>query len=266
MEGMKAPFVAMAALTLACRPSAEPAAAEARAQEPASNGRPEGFAVVELFTSEGCSSCPPADALLGDLVQSGGGALYALAFHVDYWDELGWKDRFASAANTERQRAYARSFAERGLYTPQMIVNGTDEFTGSDRSRAHTTIAHALGRPAPVSLSIDVLPTERSSVSIAYHAQGAPGGAVLNVAVVQRTTSSQVKAGENAGRVLHHTNVVEAFVATPLATSEGQTKPVVVPIPTTLRRQDGEVIAYVQSPDGTGGMPIVGAARSILPP
>jgi hypothetical protein len=96
---------------------------EARADEVPRSER--GVAVVELFTSEGCSSCPPADLLLGDLARQNV-AVYPLEFHVDYWNGLGWPDRFSSSDWTQRQRAYARSLGDRGLYTPQMIVGGTD--------------------------------------------------------------------------------------------------------------------------------------------
>ena len=92
-------------------------------------------AVVELFTSEGCSSCPPADILLGELSKRTweSGEVIALGFHVDYWDRLGWKDRFSGGNHSQRQRRYAQSFAENSVYTPQMIVDGQAGFAGSDR-------------------------------------------------------------------------------------------------------------------------------------
>src|SRR5579872_1033847 len=121
----------------ACRASGAAGIAEARADElPTSPG---GIAVVELFTSEGCSSCPPADLALADLERQSR-AVYALEFHVDYWDRLGWPDRFSSPDWTRRQREYAEAFGARGLYTPQMIVGGTDAFTGSDRARAQADV------------------------------------------------------------------------------------------------------------------------------
>ena len=99
----------------------------------------EPFAVVELFTSEGCSSCPPAEALLNQIhprAAKSGQRIYTLAFHVDYWDRLGWKDPFSEAAYSQRQNSYANGFGEDRIYTPQMIVNGRGGFVGSDAGEA----------------------------------------------------------------------------------------------------------------------------------
>src|SRR5216684_6783440 len=87
--------------------------------------------VVELFTSQGCSSCPPADALLGELAKKG--EVVALGFHISYWDSLGWKDPLSSPSSTERQKAYARRLGDGRVYTPQMVVDGTSQMVGSDR-------------------------------------------------------------------------------------------------------------------------------------
>ena len=246
----------------ACRSPGSSPVPEARADEavrPASGA----VAVVELFTSEGCSSCPPADAVLAELARDGARPVYALAFHVDYWDELGWPDRFASAGNTARQRVYARAFAARGLYTPQMVVGGTEEFTGSDRGHAQEAVARALAHPAAVRLSLQPRRSAGDGVTVDYSAPGAPADSLLSVAIVEHSASTSVRAGENAGRMLHHANVVRAFVSGPLTAATGST---VVRVPTSLRREDAEVMAYVQRPSGAGGgMPVLGAARAPLP-
>lgn len=92
----------------------------------------EGFAVVELFTSEGCSSCPPADELLADIQkETKGKNVFLLAFHVDYWDRLGWKDRFSKEQNTDRQRQYKQWLGLNVMYTPQFVINGSSEFAGN---------------------------------------------------------------------------------------------------------------------------------------
>src|SRR5271167_1475342 len=112
-------------------------------------------AVVELFTSEGCSSCPPADAALAEMAanaRKSGAPVFALAFHVDYWNYLGWTDRFSDAAYTRRQSDYARAFNTDQVYTPQMIVNGVDQFVGSDRDAAKRAIDAALAKPAPATV------------------------------------------------------------------------------------------------------------------
>jgi hypothetical protein len=136
-------IAAVASIFLACRAGSTPVP-EARADEPVAQAG--GVAVVELFTSEGCSSCPPADAVLADIAATGGPTTYALAYHVDYWDDLGWPDRFASPESAARQQTYARALGTRGLYTPQMVVGGTEQFTGSDRARATAAIEREARR------------------------------------------------------------------------------------------------------------------------
>jgi hypothetical protein len=235
---------------------------EARADESPPDA-PGAVAVVELFTSEGCSSCPPADAVLADLARARDRHVFALAFHVDYWNALGWADRFASPEATARQRAYARSLGTRAVYTPQMIVGGTEEFTGSDRDRADVAVARALAHPANVRLSVLARRDGPDMVSVDFVATGAPAGAVLDVAVVEHRASTSVRSGENAGKRLLHANVVRAFTAIPLAAARGSVR---VPLPRVIARQDAEVIAYVQStPPAGGGMPVLGAASAPLP-
>jgi hypothetical protein len=247
----------------ACRAPGSSPVPEARADEPLPVAAKDGVAVVELFTSEGCSSCPPADAVLARL--AGRPGVFALSFHVDYWDDLGWPDRFASAENTARQRAYARSMAARGLYTPQLVVGGTDAFVGSDGERADAGVSKALAAPSPVHLSLRPRGGATTTDAVVdYESSGAPAGAVLDVAVVERSASSEVRAGENAGKTLHHANVVRAFVTAPLASPSGS---VSLHLPQTLRREDADVIAYVQQPSGAGpGMPVLGAASARLDP
>ncbi|MDP3822859.1 MAG: DUF1223 domain-containing protein [Burkholderiales bacterium] len=160
--------------------------------------------VVELYTSEGCSSCPPADAWLSRLKADPG--VVALAFHVDYWDRLGWKDRFASAAYTQRQAQSQRSSGARFSYTPQVIVDGADRPAWSRASPPSS----ANGRPAAsvdVSLSRD---GNRFSASVAA-APGAPVRLAAYWAVTEQGHVSQVKAGENDGATLKHDYVVREY-------------------------------------------------------
>ena len=110
---------------------------------PAAGAAEDKLTVVELFTSQGCSSCPPADAILGEL--SDRGDILALSLHVEYWDYLGWTDPFASAEHTRRQREYARRFGLRYLYTPQMVIQGSLQVTGSDRARVLAGIEESRG-------------------------------------------------------------------------------------------------------------------------
>jgi hypothetical protein len=258
---MHAAWCALAGLVvLSCRPVGPDGFAEARADEPPARTTTDGVAVVELFTSEGCSSCPPADSLLAHL--RGQGPVYALAFHVDYWDDLGWPDRFASAEDTVRQRAYARAFGLQGLYTPQMVVNGVEQFTGSDSARAERSVARALAHPSSVALAIRPRATTAGTVVVDCDVRNAPVDAVTLVAIVERAPSTDVRAGENAGRLLHHANVVRAFAVSPLTE---QTASVTVVVPPSMRRDNGEVIAFVQRTGVEGGMPVLAAARAALP-
>jgi hypothetical protein len=239
-------------------PAAEPLS-EARA--PAGDLPP--VAVVELFTSEGCSSCPPADEVLGEIAASGGAGrqVFALSFHVDYWDELGWPDPFADPANTDRQRAYARAFRERGLYTPQLVVGGREGFVGSDRARARRSVDAALSRPA--SARVDLAVTARDGAAQArYEVAGAPPGARLILALVERSRTVEVRRGENAGRTLRHDNVVRAFQSVSLDDAAAGSVTLAARPGTPPRPDALAVIGYVQRPT----LEIVGAAEAAVAP
>jgi len=168
--------------------------------------------LVELFTSEGCSSCPPADALLTSLVQKQpvpGAVVIALGEHVDYWDRGGWADPFSSHALTVRQNDYAASFHNNNVYTPQMVVDGRTEFVGSDDAKASAAIAHAARLPKA---QVAVAPGAAAGV-FAVTVRGlpplAPGDAAdVYLAETEDGLRSHVAGGENAGRTLTHVAVV----------------------------------------------------------
>jgi hypothetical protein len=164
---------------------------------------PGAVAVVELFTSEGCSSCPPADEHLADLRSAA--QVYVLAFHVDYWDRLGWRDPFARHEFTTRQAGYGE------LYTPEMVVNGTAAFVGSDRDAARRALAKALSKPAPATVKVEVK-RDGGKARVSSSAS-APG--TLHVALVEDGLVVDVKRGENAGRTLRHEGVVRALATGP---------------------------------------------------
>jgi hypothetical protein len=162
--------------------------------------------VVELFTSEGCSSCPPADAFLTDLARQRRDVL-ALAFHVTYWDYLGWKDPFSLPAATARQQAYAGWLGEHQVYTPQMVVDGTSAFVGSDRAEGLAQIARAArDRVARVPLRLT-----RAGQALVVSVGQAAGQAQVMLVGFDAEHATQVGRGENGGRRLVESNIVRSL-------------------------------------------------------
>ena len=155
--------------------------------------------VVEIFTSQGCSSCPPADKVFGEVIQQGG--VIGLAWHVDYWDYLGWKDTFSSPAATERQRAYARGVGERGVYTPQIIVNGDKV---AKNSSFRQSIASALSGSLPVALDAKV-----ADGSLVVTAGDGDGAANLVLVTFDSSQNVPIERGENAGTTVTYRNSVQ---------------------------------------------------------
>jgi hypothetical protein len=163
--------------------------------------------VVELFTSEGCSSCPPADAVLMQLSQQpmqNGAELILLGEHVDYWNYIGWTDRFSSSQFSQRQSEYGKALGA-SVYTPQMVIDGQTQFVGNDTDQVHRAIAEAEKRakPAQVSLSWE----GNGRLRVAVQSSGAVKGNVL-MAVTEDGLNTAVAKGENGGRTLHHAAVV----------------------------------------------------------
>ncbi|PYR55651.1 MAG: DUF1223 domain-containing protein [Acidobacteria bacterium] len=166
--------------------------------------------LVELFTSEGCSSCPPADDLLSRLARTqpvAGAQVIPLGLHVDYWDALGWKDPLSSGDATRRQQNYAASLGNADVYTPQMVVDGRDAFVGSDERLARDAIQRAAARPH-ARLAVRAVP-DGSAISIALDVTALPPDAAKEgvdafAAIVEDGITTIVKRGENGGRTLHH--------------------------------------------------------------
>lgn len=157
--------------------------------------------LVELFTSEGCSSCPPADRLLEQLDAQA----IVLSEHVDYWNHLGWKDPFSSHAFTQRQESYERMLSVDGPYTPQMVVDGRTELNGSDRSRALQEISRQAQRPkASVRIA-------RTPAGLELQVSDAPHAGDVFLVLAENAAASQVAAGENSGRRLQHVAVVRSL-------------------------------------------------------
>ncbi len=217
------------------------------------------IAVVELFTSQGCSSCPPADRLLTEVskaAMASGQDVYALSFHVDYWDRLGWRDPYSDAKYTARQQQYARQFKLETIYTPQAVLNGKKEFVGSNRAQLTSSLSNALRESVPVGVQLSAS-QQGKTITVNYKLAGTLAGTVLNVALVSQTTSTVVSQGENAGHTLMHNNVVRAF-ATVHATENGQTT---LTAPADFDPANGAVIAYVQQEKN---LTTLGASRVAL--
>jgi hypothetical protein len=204
--------------------------------------------LVELFTSEGCSSCPPADALLMDLdlhQPVAGAEVIALGEHVDYWNELGWKDRFSSAEYTQRQERYASHFHLGSAYTPQMVVNGRTEFVGNDQSRAASVIgAAARQRSTKAAIAIGV---SGDAVDVNITNAG-PRPLDVFLALTESDLSTQVGRGENHGRLLHHTAVVRDLRKLGRTSSGQFTARPQLSLNPDWRRQNLRAIVFLQDP------------------
>ncbi|MEZ4886145.1 MAG: DUF1223 domain-containing protein [Chitinophagales bacterium] len=207
----------------------------------------EPIAVVELFTSQGCSSCPPADRVLRELIEEGkqtGKRIYGLSFHVDYWNYLGWKDPYSKTDFSDRQRHYNQHLKSRGSYTPQMIVNGVSEFVGSKREYANQELAYALKTPAKIEIEITDLQLDKTKNQLQFECQltGDCKSCKVNIAAVESNLKDAVKRGENSGRTLQHDNVVRAFHTQGFEASDK----VILDLPKGMDFEESAVIVYVQ--------------------
>ncbi|MHB1331088.1 MAG: DUF1223 domain-containing protein [Sulfuriferula sp.] len=167
--------------------------------------------LLELYTSEGCSSCPPADRWLSNLVAhpSGSERVIPLAWHVDYWDYIGWVDRFAQAKFSARQREMTRLNHSALIYTPQIMLNGKD-FRSWDSTSFSRAVRDINQQPAQAWITLTLLPSDSNDLLVTAQAR-APGGTALYAAVYENDLQSEIKAGENQGRRLHHDGVVREW-------------------------------------------------------
>ncbi len=227
--------------------------------------------IVELFTSEGCSSCPPADAVLAELDAAqpvAGAEIIALSEHVDYWNYIGWADPFSSAAFSARQESYAGAMRNERIYTPQMIVDGQVEFVGSNAAKAREAIARAARMPkAEVRLS-PRSPAEAGGLAIAFEIRvrevptvNAGDFAEVLFAVTERDLSSNVSRGENAGRRLAHAAVVRELRALGRIdpVSKSFTGETTIALPDDWTRENLRAVVFVQE---RAHRRILGAAAS----
>jgi hypothetical protein len=227
--------------------------------------------IVELFTSEGCSDCPAADTLLENIAAAqpvAGARIIALGEHVDYWDRLGWRDRFSSAAFTSRQQAYQTRFATESIYTPQMVVDGRAEFVGSDGNAARQAIARTLAaphgtitvsagtQPAPpgdARLTAEQAPPLRVTVEVTHLPHVTRGDrADIMLVVTESGLITDVKRGENHGKVLKHAPVVRylATIGQIAADGTGASATADIPLAADWQRDHLALVAFVQEQRG----------------
>ena len=216
--------------------------------------------VVELFTSEGCSSCPPADAVLLQLSQSGlkGEEVILLGEHVDYWNYIGWTDRFSSKQFSQRQSEYASALRAE-VYTPQMVIDGREQFVGNDAAEVASRIVAAAKRPMPGQVSLAWEGERR--LRVAAQSAIAVKAKVL-LAITEDGLSTQVANGENGGKTLHHAAVVRSLQEIG-ELRDGKFESIVdVPVAAGWNRNQLKAIVLLQEPKT---MKIVGAGQVRFP-
>lgn len=218
-----------------------------------------GFVLVELFTSEGCSSCPPADDLVARVQKEvGDKPIYILAYHVDYWDRLGWKDAFSSADYTKRQSEYARWLNLSQIYTPQIVVNGKTEFVGSQEGALRNAIKTGLQASSNIQLSLNAIRSANNTASVQYKVDGKTDNAhsVISLALVQKQAVIKVERGENGGRTLAHAQIVRNLQTLPLSKNNGSAT---ITLPAGFDAQGWEIIGFVQN---TGNGAVLGVSKT----
>lgn len=227
-------------------------------------GVPRRAVLVELFTSEGCSSCPPADELMGHLRQDLAAKnvqVIPLGFHVDYWDGLGWKDRFSSAEFTQRQEQYTRVLKVDGPYTPEMVVDGAVEFVGNDADRAQSTIRQQASQLETAQVKIALAGLDQLTVQVKGPAAPSNSNALVMLAITEDNLSTRVGSGENGGRTLHHAAVVRELREIGMLHSGAMETTVPLKLEKDWKRNDLRAVVFVQN--GPSGK-IEGAASVAL--
>ena len=218
----------------------------------------EPVAVIELFTSQGCSSCPPADRLLAQTINDAkkdGKKVFALSFHVDYWNRLGWADPFSNKKYSQRQSEYAATMQLQSVFTPQMIVNGSSEFVGSNESSLERALDKSLNTKPTANFKILESTLQIGNPThVKYELDGNYAKCKINFALVSLNETTLIKRGENGGRILKNENVVRQFISTP-AHANGEISFDSYPVPASSNMA---IIAYIQRSD----LKIIGAARA----
>jgi len=203
----------------------------------------DGFALIELFTSEGCSSCPPADEALEEIQKKYNDKdVLVLSYHVDYWNKLGWKDIFSDVSFTQRQEYYSNIFRLNNIYTPQVVVNGKKEFLGSDKSKLISSIEEQLNGISAVSIKLNAVQNTEGKIVVQYSVEGADTKKEQTILVlIQKMATNEIKKGENKGKTLHHINIVRNIFYLP-----PKEKTTNFTLPTGFSKEDFFVAGFVQ--------------------
>ncbi|MBX2843520.1 MAG: DUF1223 domain-containing protein [Flammeovirgaceae bacterium] len=202
------------------------------------------FILLEMFTSQGCSSCASADALISEVIENAekrNSNVFVLTYHVDYWDYLGWKDKLAKPAFAARQRKYAKVLGSLNIYTPQLVVNGELHFVGSDRRKLFEIIGGNGIKTTTVEVNLEVA-QKGNTLDLLIRLAGDFQNSIIHLAIVEKGLTTEIKGGENKGRTINYDNVVRIFQ------SRESDKEVFekLNIPADINSQNAELIVFVQ--------------------
>jgi hypothetical protein len=217
--------------------------------------RPKG--VIELFTSQGCNSCPPADEYLAELALEGD--VVALSYHVDYWDYLGWRDTLANAENTGRQHEYNRAFGNRSVYTPQAVINGRQQVNGAKRHKVDSAVDRMEGTNEGLIVDVSVTYNGNTMVIETGAAEGWTGDAHVVLVYLDPATEVKIERGKNTGRTFTYRNAVSGFHSA--GKWHGKATRLELPMSEVSRKGAGGCAVLVQAMQ-PGGLPgaVLGAA------
>ncbi len=241
LSGMKLKWISRLLVLLAVTAAISAYKADAK-----KNGPDEpGFVFIELFTSEGCSSCPSADQLVEKIsAENRDRRVYIASYHVDYWDRLGWKDRFSNQDYSALQSRYAKQFKLNTIYTPQMVVNGQTEFVGSNELKLRNAINSLLKTQEKVKLAITQTTGSGDLHNFSYKVSNADTAAILTFILVQKKAVVAIRAGENYGRTMSHTNVVRDRRELPVGKLSGE---YAIRFPKDLEAGNWEMFCFVKN-------------------
>jgi hypothetical protein len=235
------PFVAVTAMLLTVAGCNNPGMASNR--NSSNDSIPDkGFALLELYTSEGCSSCPPADRLLARVQEEAGNRrIFLLCEHVDYWDDAHWKDAFSQHEFSQRQYRYDSRLKSQ-VYTPQLIINGTRECLGSNEAAVNAAVKNAVAKETKVNLDLKVR-KQGNNIQISYSINGNSPADKLLIAVVEKHAVREIGDGENRGRTLNHAQIVRSLSSFSITGNKGIEQ---ISLPVDYNAGNYEIVGFLQ--------------------